>query len=160
MKADHYASLIRQAPKGRQAGFTLIELLIAAGIVSVLAVVAVPAFQSQVAKGRRADAMAALSIVLQAQERIRSNSSSYASTLIDLQIPNTVTKHYSLSLLGVGNPVSFIAGFEVQARPLSAGLQHHDRPCQVMSIRLERGNVRYLASNSDGADSSGQCWPQ
>ena len=159
MNATRYASY-RPWLRRPVAGFTLIELLIAAVIVAILAIVALPAFQSLLAKSRRADAITALSAVLQAQERVRSNNRSYALTLADLQLSNTITQHYNLSLLGLGDPVSFIAGFEVQARPLSAGLQRHDLPCQVMSIRVESGNVRYLASNNTGADSSAQCWPQ
>lgn len=160
MKAMRCATFLHRVTNRAHAGFTLIETLIAAVIVGVLAMVALPTFQAQVAKGRRADAMAALSAVLQAQERVRSNSSSYASALADLQISSNLAKHYSLGLLGLGNPVSFSAGFEVQARPLSASPQRHDLPCQVISIRVEGGNVRYLASNNAGADSSTQCWPQ
>ncbi len=160
MRVKHCVLFRHRLPTHCQAGFTLIELLITAVIVGILAMVALPAFQAQVAKGRRADAIAALSAVLQAQERARSNSSSYAATLAALQISSAAPKHYSLGLLGLGQPLSFVAGFEVQARPLSASPQRYDLPCQVMSIRVEGGNVRYLASNSAGADSSAQCWPQ
>ena len=46
-------------------------------ISGLLAAIALPAYQNQLIKGRRVDAINALSAVLQAQERWRSNRSSY-----------------------------------------------------------------------------------
>ena len=69
MRVERCASFRHRLQIHRQAGFTLIELLITAVIVGILAMLALPTFQAQVAKGRRADAIAALSAVLQAQER-------------------------------------------------------------------------------------------
>ena len=62
-----------------ESGFTLIELLIAVVIVGVLTAVALPAYQDFVKSSRRADARNALLALQIAQERYRSNGTSYAT---------------------------------------------------------------------------------
>lgn len=58
-------------------GFTLVEVLIVIAIVSILAAIALPAYQDSVTKGRRADAMAALQGLAQAMERHYMTNGSY-----------------------------------------------------------------------------------
>jgi type IV pilus assembly protein PilE len=62
-----------------ESGFTLIELLIAVVIVGVLTAVALPAYQDFVKSSRRADARNALLALQIAQERYRSNGTSYGT---------------------------------------------------------------------------------
>lgn len=58
-------------------GFTLIELLIAIALLSILATVAVPSYQSYIARGARAQARATLLDIAQSQERYFSNNNTY-----------------------------------------------------------------------------------
>lgn len=62
----------------RMPGFTLIELMIVVAIVAILAAVAYPSYQNNIAKGRRADAQAALQGLAQAMERHMTSNGSYA----------------------------------------------------------------------------------
>src|SRR5690606_34836704 len=62
-------------------GLTLIEILVVLAIVAILASLALPGYESYVRKTHRADARAALMGVLQDQERLRANCSTYASSL-------------------------------------------------------------------------------
>lgn len=144
------------------AGFTLIELMVVLVIIAVLTMVALPSFQRQMAKGRRADAITALSSVLHAQERWRSNREAYASALeTELQLSTqSANRHYDLSLSGVRNPASFAFGFIVQAVPVISSPQANDSDCIVLSIRVDGGNVFYEAKNSADQDSAAQCWPK
>lgn len=86
-------------------GFSLIELMVVVVIAGILAAVAYPAYTSHVQRGRRADAMAVLTAVVQAQERYRANNATYAATASALGVDvSQLTQIYSLTLAGVGNP--------------------------------------------------------
>ncbi len=65
----------------RPRGFTLIELMVVVVVVVVLAAIAVPSFMSQIRASRRAEAIAVLSQIQQAQERWRANCPCYAADL-------------------------------------------------------------------------------
>lgn len=143
-------------------GFTLVELMLVVIIVAVLAMVALPSYQKQVAKGRRADAVTALSGIVQAQERWRSNRDAYASSLENELILSTHSEknHYNLSLSGVRNPASFNFGYIAKATPVSTGPQSGDSDCKSMSIRVDGGNIFYESTDSSNQDSSSLCWPK
>lgn len=63
-------------------GFTLIEVLIALIVIGVLSVIAFPSFMAQIRSSRRAEAIAQLSLIQQAQERWRANQPQYAAVLL------------------------------------------------------------------------------
>ncbi len=65
-------------------GFTLIELMIVVAIVAVLLLVALPAYQDQLQKGRRTDAMAALQDIAGSMEKFMLDRSTYTESLDDL----------------------------------------------------------------------------
>lgn len=59
------------------AGFTLIEVMITVAIIAVLAAFAYPSYLEQLAKGRRADALAQMTLAQQWMERFYSDTYRY-----------------------------------------------------------------------------------
>lgn len=86
----------------RERGFTLLELMIVVVVISILTSFAVPAYQEQVRKGRRADAMAAMNETAQALERFYTLNNTYTGyTLrpIETQSPRQGSVvHYRIAL--------------------------------------------------------------
>ncbi len=129
-------------PSRRARGFTLIELIIALAIVAIIAAIALPAYQNSVIKSRRADAMAAISNVQQAQERWRGNNAAYSTSLTDLGV--TSSPLYTLSLAVPDATANSIArGYIVTA--VGQGRQANDAQCARMSVRLLEGNLRFAS---------------
>jgi type IV pilus assembly protein PilE len=58
-------------------GFTLIELMIVVAIVAILASIAYPAYTSSIVKGKRAEGRAALTELMQQQERYLTQRNTY-----------------------------------------------------------------------------------
>lgn len=58
-------------------GFTLIEVMITAGVIAILASIAIPSFKEQIQRGRRADAQGLLLESAQWMERIYTQNNNY-----------------------------------------------------------------------------------
>jgi type IV pilus assembly protein PilE len=149
--------------KYRAGGFTLIELMIVVAVLSVLAAVAFPAFQGQIRKSRRAEAVAVLSQIQQAQERFRANCPCYAHSITNatsttcpavcpgtgaaagLGIAAVAGARYTYALTA---PVS-ATGYIVTATAVAGTTQAQDTGCTVMSVTVANG----VATNNQPV-----CW--
>lgn len=150
-----------QHPDPRQKGFSLVELMVVLVIAGVLAAVAYPAFTSYVQRSRRADAVALLSAVVQAQERYRTNQVEYARSLSALGITaTTFTNHYTIDIGAVGNPATYTSGYVATASVASTSPQANDAKCATMGVQLEGSVLTYLATDAAGNDSRASCWPR
>jgi type IV pilus assembly protein PilE len=152
--------------KAAAAGFTLIELLIVVIILGVLLAVAYPSYLDSVRKGRRADGIAALTALQQAQERYRANSPVYgnlnspadAATLPDAErLKDSPNKRYTLAAVPENNG----AGYTLVAT--AVGAQAEDSGCKLMGVRARVGNLRYGSGSSsidwDAVEpDAGRCW--
>ncbi|MFO7905383.1 MAG: type IV pilin protein [Pirellulaceae bacterium] len=69
-------------------GFTLIELMITIAILAIIVGIAVPAYQNQVEKTRRADAIAGLTQAAQQLERCFTRNNSYADCAYQTTSPD------------------------------------------------------------------------
>jgi type IV pilus assembly protein PilE len=65
-------------PTKLQTGFTLLELIIVVAIISILASIAIPAYNGYVETSKRSDAQASLMALAIAQEKYRAQCPSYA----------------------------------------------------------------------------------
>lgn len=102
----------------RQRGFSLVELMIAVAVVGILAAVALPAYNDQVRKSRRAAAQAFLMNVAAKQQQYLIDARAYASSVTELKltIPSEVSAYYAVSITtGTAPPT-----FSVTADPTGA----------------------------------------
>lgn len=113
---------------------TLVDLVVALAITGVLASVALPSYQAQIAKGRRSDAIAALTRVQMAQEQFRSHHGSYALALGSLRGAGATSPdgHYEVALVG-----AHAGGFIARALPRDAALR--DSGCGELTVTVSDG---------------------
>lgn len=118
-------------------GYTLIEIMVALAIVAILASLAVPTFFDSIRKGRRSEAIAALTAVQQAQERRRANAASYTSDLALLAAPaRTANGYYDIAINAAD-----ASSYAVTAT--AAGSQARDTPCVTMRVQVVGANILY-----------------
>ena len=115
----------------RQHGFNLLELMIAMVIISILASVAIPAYNNSQLKARRSEATATLLQIATAQERHRLSNASYAN-VFSAPIWNGTTStsegNYTLSYVGTPDGTSFTV------RATATGAQASDTACASFDI--------------------------
>ena len=137
------------------AGFTLIELMITLSVAGVLSGVAYPSFVDQVQRVRRSDAVVAMMQVQWAQERWRSNSTSYGS-LAQIGVSATTSAGY-YTLQVTSNTAS---GYDVLAT--ATGAQARDATCALLKLSMQGANPVYTsgpdAGTSNSSDTNRKCW--
>ncbi len=148
-------------------GFTLIELMIGIFVVGVLLAVAYPSFVDQMRKSRRADAIAALTALQQAQERWRSNNLAYANFNTagagnepnGLRLPpHSAAGYYSLTIDGLSE-----TAYTLVATANQDNSQSQDGTCRQVGVRASNGVLTYGSGTTSinwGAENPdpGRCW--
>lgn len=140
--------------------------MVALVISGILAAIAYPAYTAHLQRGRRADALAALTAVMQAQERYRSNVSNYASSLTALNLDiSKITPHYQVTLNGVGTTPSYDTGYIATATPVSGSKQGGDLSCKSFTVTLVGATPVYASvgdpdNTGTNRNTSSICWPK
>jgi len=142
-------------------GWTLIELMVAVLLTTLLLSIALPSYQAHLHKARRTEAHHALSRVLLAQERHRSQHLGYAESLSSLGLSALPLEHYALRLHTDADPdtASARAGYRIEALALTQGQQAKDQTCQTLAIEVRAGQPQHSSRDALGQLSQG-CWPQ
>jgi type IV pilus assembly protein PilE len=131
-------------------GFTLMELMITVTIVGILSAIAVPTYNNQVLKSRRAEAKAQIMEIMQREEKYFTESNTYTSNLTVLGYTTnpvlTSNNYYSIAAAANGNGIA--DGVILTSTP--QGNQANDTDC---------GNF-VLNSNGQKSTSGGgaTCW--
>lgn len=137
----------KRVPHQSEAGFTLIELMIVVAVVAILAAIAVPSYQEQVRKSRRAQAKSDLVEYAQMAERYFTVNNSYVGfALPTTQSPREGgTARYVLAL----NPAATATTFTITAT--AQGAQAEDR-CKDLSV------TNTGAKGHTGSVPLSECW--
>jgi type IV pilus assembly protein PilE len=139
----------------RIGGFTTLELVVALAISGILSSVALPAFNNQIDKARRADAIGALSAAQMAQEQWRANQPLYG-TLAEIGVAAaSPAGRYALQVIGHS-----AHAYELLAT--AQGLQARDADCRFLRLGMNGGNPVH-ASGPDSTVGNPpalnrQCW--
>ena len=146
-----------RTPKGRRnnRGFTMIETMGALVVTGILSSIALPSFQAQVHKARRADVLVSMMQVQMAQERWRSNNASYGA-LADIGAASKSSGgHYTITLASTTSQ-----GYEVTAT--AVGAQAGDAACRHMKLTATGTNVAYASGSDTSMDNAASanraCW--
>jgi prepilin-type N-terminal cleavage/methylation domain-containing protein len=112
MKYLLFSAIKSQAKKAR--GFTLIELLVVVILLGVLAAISLPNLFGQVAKGRQAEARAALGLINRAQQGYRYEKGTFATlSELSLEAATISLTFYNISEVEPPNPV--VVAYELDA---------------------------------------------
>jgi type IV pilus assembly protein PilE len=137
-------------------GFTLIELMIALVVVGILAAIALPNYMESVRKGRRADAIAALQRVAQAQERWRANNTTYSANVADLGGATSPDRHYTIAVTG-----ATATGYTATATVAAGSPQAGDSRCTVLRLTQAGPDTTRNSTNGNGVTDNSTpnpCW--
>ena len=131
-----------------KAGFTLIEIMIVVAIVAILAAIAYPAFQTQVRKGRMAQAQADMLEISQFMERCFAANNSYAACALPFTAsPRTGTAYYALASATPNR-----TEFTLTAAPNAAGGQDQ-QVCETLTL-----NQAGIKTFSGTGQTPASCW--
>lgn len=91
--------MVRKVVRNSESGFTLVELMIVVVVIGILAMIAIPAYNDSVSKGRRTDAKSTLTSLAAKQEQYFMDNKEYADTLAKLGASSTsIDKHYTITV--------------------------------------------------------------
>jgi len=133
---------------GSQGGFTLIELMIAVVVIGILAMVAIPAYNDSINKGRRADAKSTLTTMASRQEQFFMDNKRYTDDLQELGYGSasgvdSIDGYYTISSAVTATPPTFT---------LTATPKNDDADCAKFTL-TEKGT-----QGVTGTKGATLCW--
>ncbi len=142
----------------RIGGFTLVELMITVVVLAIIVGIAVPSYQQQVRKSRRADARNAILDLAGREERFLSISNSYSQTPADMgyaaTFPLIVNNGYYRLTVTVPDPNQAVTPSYI-ITATSFGPQVGDADCGTFTVN-QLG--QQAATTSGGAPNTATCW--
>jgi type IV pilus assembly protein PilE len=157
--SDHRVRSARSYASRRTSarGYTLTEIMMTLIIVALVASLAFPAYRGQLERSRRAEAIAALLILQQAEEKWRGQHNAYADLQALAADASTANKLYTLDIQQVS-----ATGYVIAAR--AVGAQSNDRGCAVLKLSVSGGQTIMSSGADDSASNleaaNKRCWNQ
>lgn len=136
----------------RYRGFTLIELTIVAGVIAILAALALPGYQDSLRRAGRLDARLALLRIQYLQERHFAQHNAYASELAELAAAPQ-DANYRFELTADAAHHTWVA----TAHARDDGRQSRDVHCLWLSIDAA-GRRRSSSSGNEWDADTQRCW--
>jgi type IV pilus assembly protein PilE len=133
----------------QHAGFTLIEVMIVAAIVAIIAMIALPSYQTQIQSTRRGAAAGCLLEAAQQLERHYTTNLTYSTTFPSLGCVAEQTPNYTFGF-STGSPQT--TTYVIEAAPV-AGVA--DQSCGTLT--LNHRTVKGAAGVTDAATVK-KCW--
>lgn len=130
----------------RKRGFTLIELMIAVAVIALLAAIALPSYQREMRKARRAEAQRIIGEIRMAQERWRADQPTYGA-LTDVGNPGTGNTYYTFTVTN-NTPTTYTISATVVAAGPQAADAEGSTSCSPLTI------------NQAGTKTPAACWSQ
>jgi len=120
-------------------GFTLIEVMIVVVIIAILAAIAIPSYQSQLRKGRRADAQGFLADIAQRQAQYLLDARQYALDpgaikTLGLVPPTSVSDYYTVTVVAGAT----VPSYAITAAPIAGKAQVQDGTLTLDSTGLKQ----------------------
>lgn len=128
-------------------GFTLVELCVVLALAGLVAAAAWPSYRSQLQRGQRGDAVAALLRVQAAQESHRAHHGLYAAQLQALVGAGATLSSqglYDIALSGGGS------GYEARASARAGSVAAADDACAELRLQVHDGLADFAPS--------ARCW--
>ncbi|MGD8567704.1 MAG: type IV pilin protein [Gammaproteobacteria bacterium] len=141
--------------KSKQGGFTLVELMITVVVISLLAMIAIPAYNDSVQKARRSDAKSTLTSAASRQEQYFLDNKTYTANLTDLGYAaspaDSIDGHYTVKVAAATASCPIATCFKLIAVP-----NDEDEDCQ--SFTLDSTGSKNIEGSPAPTQTAEQCW--
>lgn len=142
-------------------GFTLIELLITLAILGILAAIIIPSYNAQVQKTYRSEAIRALGEAAAHLEQCRSENLAFnhanCNDYRNGGFFSDSQKYEIFAQDAANNTTQNAQDYTLRATPVVGSSQINDTLCAVFTLDH---TGRRGAQNSDGDDTTSECWRQ